>query len=138
PVVIGPMCGGMDYPPGFRYLQGTFERGLESSARAAAQVLNRGFDGKLRAAALIVANERTRMALPRGTRGRIYTMPESGVELAAYPAIDYSTRADDGIVRFLFLGRLVDWKAVDPLVEGFAGVVRRMAGARLEVLGDGP
>jgi glycosyltransferase involved in cell wall biosynthesis len=137
PVVIGPMCGGMDYPPAFRHHQGPVSRAVEATARAGAQVLNRVFPGKLRAAALIVANERTRLALPRGTRGRVYGMPESGVELASYPPIDYETRADDGLVRFLYLGRLVDWKMVDLLVDAFAVVARRLPPARLDIVGDG-
>lgn len=138
PVVLGPMCGGMDYPPAFRHLDGALTRGLEWAARSAAQVLNRAFPGKLRAHALIVANERTRDALPRGTRGRVYVMPESGVELSAYPPIDYDARPADPTVRFVFLGRLVDWKVVNLLVEAFAGVARRSPHARLQILGDGP
>jgi glycosyltransferase involved in cell wall biosynthesis len=137
PVVIGPMCGGMDYPPAFRHLQGPVSRAIEATARAGAQVLNRVFPGKLRAAALIVANDRTRGALPRGTRGRLYGMPESGVELASYPPIDYATRPDDGVIRFLYLGRLVDWKMVELLVDAFALVAQRLPSARLEIVGDG-
>ena len=33
PVVIGPMCGGMDYPPAFQYLQGRFTRTVEHLGR---------------------------------------------------------------------------------------------------------
>ena len=138
PVVIGPMCGGMGVPPAFEYLQGRLERHLERLTRAAAQVLHEAVPGKLRAAALIVANERTRLALPRGVSGTIYQMPESGVELAAYPPIDYAARPSDGIVRFLFLGRLVDWKGVDLLLDAFAGVVWTGPRATLEILGAGP
>jgi glycosyltransferase involved in cell wall biosynthesis len=140
PVVIGPMCGGMDYPPGFQYMQSGFARSLERAGRAVAQLFHEALPGKLRAAALVVANDRTRLALPRGCRGQVYEMPESGVELKGYPPIDYGSRADgDGAaVRFIYLGRLVDWKAVDLLLDAFKGVADHHPTARLEVLGDGP
>jgi glycosyltransferase involved in cell wall biosynthesis len=141
PVVIGPMCGGMDYPPAFQYMQTSFARNLERAGRGVAQVFHTMSPGKLRAAALIVANDRTRAALPRGCRGRVYEMPESGVELKGYPPIDYSARPEVRVtdpVRFLYLGRLVDWKAVDLLLEAFKGVVAAHPTARLDVLGDGP
>ena len=41
-------------------------------------------------------------------------------------------------MRFLYLGRLVDWKAVDLLLEAFKGVAQNHPVARLDVLGDGP
>ncbi|OLE38194.1 MAG: hypothetical protein AUI36_26305 [Cyanobacteria bacterium 13_1_40CM_2_61_4] len=106
-----------------------------------AQVFHKLSPGKLKAAALVVANDRTRAALPRGCRGRIYEMPESGVELNAYPPIDYAARppaAPGDPLRFLYLGRLVDWKAVDLLLEAFKGVADTRPAARLDVLGDGP
>jgi glycosyltransferase involved in cell wall biosynthesis len=138
PVVIGPMCGGMDYPPAFQYMQGWFSRGLERVGRAAAQVFHQALPGKLRAAALIVANDRTRLALPRGTRGRLYDMAESGVELSSYPPIDYAARSTDPTVRFIFLGRLIPLKGIDLLLEAFRDVAKQNEHARLEVLGDGP
>jgi glycosyltransferase involved in cell wall biosynthesis len=141
PVVIGPMCGGMDYPPAFQYMQSGFARNLERAGRGVAQVFHKMSPGKLQAAALVVANDRTRLALPRGCRGRVSEMPESGVELKGYPPIDYASRPPPGSgdpVRFVYLGRLVDWKAVDLLLEAFKGVAQAHPTARLDVLGDGP
>ena len=141
PVVIGPMCGGMDYPPAFQYMQSGFSRGLERTGRAVAQAFHKLSPGKLEAAALVVANERTRAALPHGYKGRVSEMPESGVELKGYPPIDYAARpapSEGDPVRFLYLGRLVDWKAVDLLLEAFKGVAQSHPTARLDVLGDGP
>jgi glycosyltransferase involved in cell wall biosynthesis len=141
PVVIGPMCGGMDYPPAFQYMQSGFARSLERAGRGVAQVLHKLSPGKLDAAALVVANDRTRAALPHGCKGRVYEMPESGVELKAYPQIDYAGRPaprEGDPVRFLYLGRLVDWKAVDLLLEAFKGVAQNHPTACLDVLGDGP
>ena len=66
PVVIGPMNGGMAYPPGFTHSQGNATAAFVRIGRLFSGVLNRLMPGKLRAAALLVANERTGKALPPG------------------------------------------------------------------------
>ena len=70
PVVIGPMNGGMNYPPAFAKSQGSLERLLMWTGRLAANALNAVLRGKREAAVLLVANERTRRALPRGIKDR--------------------------------------------------------------------
>ena len=73
PVVIGPMNGNMDYPPGFarKSWKLTALGGIFGLARRAADSLHRLFPGKLQADVLLVANERTRRALPGGVRGQV-------------------------------------------------------------------
>jgi glycosyltransferase involved in cell wall biosynthesis len=139
PVVIGPLCGGMVYPPGFRYRESSLERFVERSGRLLADLLNRLYPGKLLAEAIVVANEQTKRALPRGYRGVLYEgIPDIGVDLGVW---DSSRRPREpragGPVRFVFLGRLVNWKAVDLLLEAFARVVAACPAAELEILGDG-
>jgi glycosyltransferase involved in cell wall biosynthesis len=137
PVVIGPMNGGMTYPPAFeRRSAGLRAVGaVVNLARMATGLLNWMMPGKLHAAALLVANERTRRALPAGARGEVVTLIENGVDLDIWgpPA---RPPAADGPARFVFLGRLVDWKAVDLLIEAFARVVATHP-ATLEIVGDG-
>jgi glycosyltransferase involved in cell wall biosynthesis len=80
-----------------------------------------------------VANQRTRLALPSGIRGRIVEFVENGVDLAVWsPGGDPAARSTEA--RFLFLGRLVDWKRLDLVIRALATV----PDARLEVVGDGP
>jgi glycosyltransferase involved in cell wall biosynthesis len=140
PVLIGPMNGGMDYPPAFRRQRGLFERLLIGAGRASATALNRLMPGKRRAAALLVANRRTREALPRGVCPEVVELVENGVDLSLWRAPDpeaASARAGDAAITFVYMGRLVDWKAVDLLLHAFA---RARAGAqpmRLWILGDG-
>src|SRR5262249_51272065 len=106
------------------------------SARLFSNLLNRLMPGKLRAAVLLVANERTRQALPPGFRGEVVMLVENGVDLGIWSPDDRPRRGD-GPTRFTFLGRLVDWKAVDLLLEAFARV-RATHPPRLELVGDGP
>jgi glycosyltransferase involved in cell wall biosynthesis len=65
-------------------------------------------------------------------------MPESGVDVSVAKPGDGADRPNDGKVRFIFVGRLVDWKAVDLLVEAFKGVAQANPDALLEIVGDGP
>jgi glycosyltransferase involved in cell wall biosynthesis len=132
PVVIGPMNGGMDYPPSFKaeYSQGS--GGVVAAARLFAGAGNALAPGKRQAAALLVANARTRDALPKGIdRSRVVDVVENGVDMALW---DRPARAKPQSPEFVFVGRLVWWKAVDLLLEAMALVPE----ARLRIIGDGP
>jgi glycosyltransferase involved in cell wall biosynthesis len=138
PVVIGPLNGGMDYPPGFRPPQVRWVGALANAARALADGLNRLMPGKRRAAVVAVANERTRAALPKGLNGRVVLLPENGVDLALWQRPATAARGEPvGPTRFVFMGRLVDWKAVDLLLQAFAQA-RERAPMSLTLIGDGP
>ncbi len=137
PVVIGPMNGGMDYPPAFRRERGWAERLLMAGGRWSAAVLNRVMPGKRRAALLLVANGRTRAALPSSVCPRVAELVENGVDLSLWRAAQAREAPPvDAPVCFVFLGRLVDWKAVDLLLHAFAAAAQQ-ASIRLQVVGDG-
>ena len=146
PVVMGPMNGGMEYPPGFRRRRGTLERVFLDLGRAGATALNWLFPGKRHASVLLVANARTRSALPKGVCSRVIEMVENGVDLTLWrpmPEIESScadkTELDAGSplpTTFIFMGRLVGWKAVDSLLLAFK-VASAQATMRLLVIGDG-
>ncbi len=137
PVVIGPMNGGMDYPPGFKRQRGAAERLLMRAGRASAALMNRLMPGKRRATTLLVANRRTAAALPAGVCPHVEELVENGVDLSLWRPDPGSQRtAMDGVTTFAFMGRLVDWKAVDLLLHAFARA-RGNAPMRLWILGDG-
>jgi glycosyltransferase involved in cell wall biosynthesis len=142
PVVFGPMNGGMEFPPAFRKLESAGERILLPVLRGLAGAMNALMPGKRRAAVLLVANERTRAALPRGNCARVLCLVENGVDLSLWQPADPA--ADSAVAetspprptRFVFVGRLVDWKAVDLLLIAFkrACVDAPMS---LAIIGDG-
>ncbi len=137
PVVIGPMNGGMDYPPAFRRHRGGIERLLLGFGRASATVLNALMPGKRRAAILLVANQRTRDALPGGLCKNVIELVENGVDLSLWQSPPETGAGVGGtVMTFVFMGRLVDWKAVDLLLQAFAQA-RTRAPMRLWILGDG-
>ena len=125
PVVMGPMNGGMTYPPGFerRDRKLAIVGSLTELGRKASVLMNRLMPGKLRAETLLVANERTRRALPPGVRGEVIELVENGVDpdLWLDPGEPGPPRAEGEPVRFAFVGRLVDWKAVDLLLDAVPG-----------------
>ena len=132
PVVMGPLNGGMDYPPAFRKGESGLTRAAVQCGRYTANVVNWLIPGKRLARFVLVANERTRAALPTCVRGEVVVVPENGVDLNVW-----SFRTDvsaEGLGRFLFLGRLVDWKRLDLVLRALALV----PGAHLDVVGDGP
>jgi glycosyltransferase involved in cell wall biosynthesis len=137
PVVIGPMNGGMTYPPAFARSQGSLERLLMWTGRLASNALNTVLRGKREAAVLLVANERTRRALPRGTKGEIIELAENGVDLSVFRRPEAS-RLRSGAVRprFAFVGRLIEWKGVDMLLKATAKALRRQD-LELHIIGDG-
>ncbi len=129
PLVVGPMNGGMEYPSAFRGAESFLTRTLIAVGRTFTNGMNTIFCGKRNAAIVLVANARTRDALPSGLKGRVVELVENGVDPAQWsPAPPSSTP------RFLFIGRLVDWKALDIALDAVAQV----PGATFDIIGDGP
>ena len=137
PVVIGPLNGGMDYPPGFRERESRSERVAVWIGRQLRHWANRFIPGKLHARILLVSNPRTRQMLPQGLRGEVSELVENGVDLSLWRRPDGRSGPADESVRFVYVGRLVDWKGVDLLLEAWAAVHRSLS-VRLQIIGDGP
>jgi glycosyltransferase involved in cell wall biosynthesis len=135
PVVIGPMNGGMDFPPAFAGSASLAERTFMGVGRELAHAVNLAIPGKREAAVLLTANERTRRALPRSAASKVIQLVENGVDLSLFHGRKQAA-SSDGRCRFVFMGRLVDWKRVDLLLEACA--LLRGQRFTLEVLGDGP
>jgi glycosyltransferase involved in cell wall biosynthesis len=157
PVVMGPMNGGVSFPPAFRHREPLADRVFVPIGRAFAGIINRLLPGKLRAATLMVANDRTAEALPSGVRGKIEHVVENGVDLEFYKnrpapslgpvtlirgvrldaAPDHAPVAPPAPTRFVFIGRLIDLKGVDLLLEAVK-IARDQVPLHLDILGDGP
>lgn len=138
PVIIGPMNGGLDYPPAFRGRSPLLERCFLSLGRFSAAALNWLMPGKRRAAFLLVANSRTRRSLPAGVCQRVLEIAENGVDLSLWTPEAAPERAStrEQPITYIFLGRLVALKAVDLLLYAFDRV-RQHVPARLLIVGDG-
>lgn len=136
PLVIGPMNGGMEYPPGFRFLEPRAVRAIRHAGRLVAGLINRLAPGKRQADRLLVANERTARALPAGVRGVVTQMAENGIELRLWNRSTQEVPSEERHpFRLIFIGRLEAWKGAQWLIKGFAHATRRID-ARLTVVGE--
>lgn len=136
PVAIGPLCGGMEFPPAFRHFDSRLTRASVRIGRWTAHIANKLVPGKLRAAVLMVANEQTREALPRGVKGKVVKIFESGVDLDIWQPVP-GPETPRHEVRFVFSGRFVDLKGIQYLIPAFERAARLDASCRLDLVGGG-
>jgi glycosyltransferase involved in cell wall biosynthesis len=135
-VIIGPLNGGMDYPPAFKRREGFLSAAILRIARAAADFINIVIPGKLRADVVLVANQRTHRALPPGVRGTILEMVDNAVDFKIWHR--KTTRAtSDSFLKLIFVGRLIELKAVDLIIEAIKTLPPNVP-VSLEIVGDGP
>lgn len=133
PVVIGPTNGGMEFPPFFKSNVSYLERLSYKLVRGITDFANLVIPGKFFAKVILVANKRTYDALPRFRRGSVVEMVENGV--FSISEVDASI-GDSGCIEVLYVGRLVDWKCVDILIE--AASKCGIKNIKVHVVGDGP
>ncbi len=137
PVVIGPLCGGMNFPPAFADFDSLVTRWSMKLGRYFSRFANQVIPGKIQADVLLAANAWTVSALPAGHRGRVIRLFESGVDLAIWKPADASPSRQDEEVRFVFSGRFVDWKGVAYLLPAFAKAAALEPLCRLDLIGGG-
>jgi glycosyltransferase involved in cell wall biosynthesis len=139
PLVIGPMNGWMEYPPGFRFLQPRGVRVVKNLARGLANVLPSPVDAKRQAECLVVANQRTQDGLPSGVRGRIFRMVENGVVPELWARGLQKKVAESAPMErafeIIFIGRLERWKGPEWLIEAVARACKQVD-CRLKIVGD--
>jgi glycosyltransferase involved in cell wall biosynthesis len=137
PVIIGPMNGGMDYPPNYN-LDRNLERLMISVLRWTSTFWNRVLPGKLRAALLLVANQRTYNALPPNLKKRqVLEFAENGVDLDLFSPESSGRSTNCGSINIMYVGRLIDLKRVDLLIAACAKLIGDVE-FYLHVVGDGP
>lgn len=134
PVVCGPMSANPGSPPAFR---GGLDRLTEGSAATLwkiALAVQRVVPGKRKAKALVGSNNRTAEILHSiaGPDTAVHISLENAVEDLWF---DIRNRPDPNDPQIVFVGRLVDWKGVDLLIEAIGRLPRP---AKLTIIGDGP
>lgn len=135
PVIVGPMNGGMQFPSGFNYMAGRGERFIYTGMRWFAEIYNLIVPGKLFASYLLVANKRTEAALPRLRLGNVCELVENAV-FSSMIADHLPCRKVRKEINVLYVGRLVELKCVDVLIDAIAAC--SSSSIRLTIVGDGP
>lgn len=137
PVAMGPLNTALKFPPGFRRSRKSLAiDSLIAFGHQFVDFFNRLFPGKIKAETLLVANDRTKQALPTGVQGTIIELVENGVDFSVWRSDSTASKEPNQPVHFVFLGRLEGWKGVDLLLEAFAPVAAQ-TDAVLEIIGDG-
>lgn len=138
PVIIGPMNGNMHYPLSSVNLRPVLERLFVPFARAVSSLANRVMPGKLRADMLIVANDRTREAIPSNYDGSVVMLCENAIDPQMWQNAAASQQAPKDRLRLVFVGRLERWKGADVALDAFRAIRQHRRDAEFWIIGDGP
>lgn len=133
PFVIGPLNGGLPWPPGFRQLDK--QREWTARLRNLYRFMPFGRSTYRHAAAIIAASSQTYAEFAAHSE-KLFFIPEPGIDQSVCGA-DSRTPEPDGRLELIFVGGLVPRKACDLALRGSAALLRA-GSARFTVLGDGP
>ena len=142
PIVIGPMNGGMHYPASFRSPISRYFTWIAPIILYFSNFINHMFPGKSKASVLVYANTRTKKALPQKIGGEMIELVENGVDFSTWNSnssdhgLESSQPSNHKLTKFVFVGRLIDWKGIDFLLDSFKQLVETTP-AKLEIIGDG-
>lgn len=133
PFVLGPLNGGLPWPPGFVQLQN--QREWIAGFRNLYRYLPFARSTYRHAAAIIAASSQTYSEFAR-YRDKLFFVPEPGIGRSLCVA-DVRSPQPGGKLELIFVGGLVPRKACDLALRGAASVLRDNL-ARFTVVGDGP
>jgi glycosyltransferase involved in cell wall biosynthesis len=133
PFVIGPLNGGLPWPPGFSQLENQKE--WISSLRNLYRYLPFARTTYRDAAAIIAASSQTYAEFAEYS-DKLFFVPEPGIALSLCSADSRTTQTATKL-ELLFVGGLVPRKACDLALRAAAPILRNDS-ARFTVVGDGP
>jgi glycosyltransferase involved in cell wall biosynthesis len=134
PFVIGPINGGLPFPPQFRSTQIKGREWLRF-IRGANRFLPYVSSTYKNASAILASFEHTIQTLPFRPMERIFDVPTVGVDSSLFSGVERAK--GDGRCTFIFVGRLVPFKCPHVNILAFAAS-EKLRSHRLIIVGDGP
>lgn len=133
PFVMGPLNGGVPWPPGFE-AQRRAEREWLSYIRSVHKLMPRHGATLRHASAILAGSHHVGSEVPDRYRDKVVYMPENGIDPDRF---NRRANPEPGVLRAVFLGRLVPYKGPDILLDAAAPLLRQ-GRMHLEIIGDGP
>jgi len=134
PFVLGPLNGGVAWPPGFRRRRWQ-EREWLSYLRGAYKLMPHYHSTRENASAIIIGSMDTWKQIPECYRHKCVYIPENGLCLDRFNV--QRSRQPSRPLRAIFVGRLTPYKGADMAIESAAPLIRERV-LVLEIVGDGP
>jgi glycosyltransferase involved in cell wall biosynthesis len=134
PFVLGPLNGGVPWPPGFDSSRRREKEWL-SYIRDAHRFMPGYLQTRRCASAILIGSRDTWRQMPRSFHSKCFYVPENAIDPARFTTTRH--RTPQRPLRAVFVGRLVPYKGADMLLEAMTPLLK--AGAMtLEIIGDGP
>ena len=137
PVIIGPLAGGMTYPPAFRHLESRGSTAVEFFGRALSHLLNSLMPGKEKSRRTHRRQRPRQECLARGRPRKNLPNPRCRRRSGRVEPKGRSPSRTDDKIHFVYLGRLADVKGIQFLIPAFKIVADQEPRAVLDLLGDG-
>ncbi len=134
PFLLGPLNGGVPWPPGFEEVRNR-EGDWLSAIRNAYKLLPYYEKTRRDSSAILAGSRFTLSELPEPAKQKAFFIPENAIDPDRFPI-----RPKDNFARPLravFLGRLVPYKGADIVIEAGAELLKSGA-MKLDIIGQGP
>jgi len=135
PFVLGPVNGGVPWPPGFES-ERRREREWLAPLRSAYRALPASASTAAASAAILAGSRHTLSELPRAAQARAIWLPENAIDPARFPT-GRPRPLPRLPLRAAFVGRLVPYKGPDMALEAALPLLSD-GRLTLDIVGDGP
>ena len=134
PFVVGPLNGGVKWPPQFRNILHKENEWL-NYLRSAHKLLP-GYNSMRKYASVLLAGSlATKEQLPTKYKDKVLYVPENAIDPSRFSLKNTSTY--DAPIKAAFVGRLVPYKGVDMAIEAMESLLKR-GKIRFDIYGTGP
>lgn len=136
-LIIGPLSGGLNIPKEIKSIRkkdkiSVVLRKLDTLWFAINPYLKRTYSN---AEKILISGDYLRDLIPKAYKGKLVNIFETGIDTSAF---EVNSDTSNNNVRLLFVGRLVNYKGLDLLLNALARIDRQKFNFVLDVLGDGP